>query len=59
MKPELHYVTHDTRLTHGHIKLRLAENFEMLRLMPDFETLRLMHNFKALYLTPARHNVSK
>ncbi len=28
----IHYATHDTRLTHGNIKLRLAEDFEMLRL---------------------------
>ncbi len=33
-----HYATHDTRLMHGHRKLRLAEYFEMLPLMPDFDT---------------------
>ena len=50
----LHYTTHDTRMTHGHRKLRLAEDFEMLRLTPDFETLRLTCDFKTLRLTPAR-----
>ncbi len=25
----LHYTTHDTRLTHSHRKLRLAEDFEI------------------------------
>ena len=37
----IHYATHDTRLTHSHRKLRLAEDFEMLCLTPDFEMLRL------------------
>ncbi len=44
------YATHDTCLTHGHRKLRLAEDFEILCLTCDFKTLRLM---------PARHNISK
>ncbi len=33
----VHYATHDTRLTHGHRKVRLAEDFEMFHLTPDFE----------------------
>ncbi len=41
----VHYATHDTCLTHGYRKLRLAEDFEILRVMCDFKTLRL---------TPAR-----
>ena len=49
-----HYTTHDTCLTHGHRKLRLAEDFEMLRLTPDFETLHLTCDFKTLRLMPAR-----
>ncbi len=51
----LNYATHDTRLTHGHRKLCLAEDIDMLRVMPNFETLRLMCDFKTLRLTPARH----
>ena len=50
----IHYATHDTRLTHGHRKLRPVEDFEMLRLTPDFETLCLMHDFETLRLTPDR-----
>ncbi len=48
------YTTYDTRLTHGHRKLRLMEDFEMLCLTPDFETLHLTCDFKTLHLTPAR-----
>ncbi len=51
----IHYTTHDTRLTHGHRKSRLAEDFEMLRLTPDFETFPLTCDFKTLRLKPARH----
>ncbi len=51
----LHYATHDTRLTHSHRKLRLAEDFVMLRLMPDFKRLRLTFDFKTLRHTPATH----
>ena len=29
----VHYTTHDTCLTHGHRKLRLAEDFKMLLLI--------------------------
>ena len=46
--------THDMRLTHGHRKLRLAEDFEMLCLTPYFEILGLTCDFKTLRLTPAR-----
>ncbi len=53
-KYSLHYTTHDTRLTHGHRKLSLAEDFEILRLTPDFEILRLTCDFKTLRQTPAR-----
>ncbi len=49
----LHYATHDKRVTHGHRKLRLAEDFEMLRLTPDFETLCLTCDIKTLRLMPA------
>ncbi len=42
----VHYTTHDTRLTHGQRKLRLAEDFEMLRLTPDFEMVRQAQHFK-------------
>ena len=48
----MQYATHDTCLTRGHRKLRLAEDFEMMRLMPDFETLRLTSDIKTLRLTP-------
>ncbi len=34
----VHSAAHDTHLTHGHRKLRLAE---MLHQTPDFDTLRL------------------
>ncbi len=47
-----HYATHDTRLTHSHRKLRLAEDFEMLRLTPDFEALRLTCDLKTLRQMP-------
>ncbi len=49
----IHYATHDTRLTHGHRKLRLAEDFEMLHLTPDFEILRLTCDFKTLHTSDA------
>ncbi len=63
----VHYATHDTRLTHGHRKLRLVDDFEILRLAPDFETLRLTCDFKTLTFqniasdtqTLARRNISK
>ncbi len=32
----VHYANHDTRLTHGHRILRLAEDFEMLPLVIVF-----------------------
>ncbi len=34
----IHYATYDTRLTHGHRKLRLAEDFEMLRMTPVLQS---------------------
>ena len=53
-RPVSLHATHDTHLTHGQRKLRLAEEFEMLRLTPDFQILRLRCDFKTLRLSPAR-----
>ncbi len=39
----LQYTSHDTHLTHGHRKLRLAEDFETLHLTPNFKKLCLKH----------------
>ena len=59
----LHYTTHDTRLTHGHRKLRPEEDFEILRLMPDFEILRLTCDFSNIVSdasqTPTKRNFLK
>ncbi len=39
---QVHYASHNTRLTHGHRGLCLTPNFEMLHLTCDFKTLPLM-----------------
>ncbi len=54
MVAPIHYATHDTRLTHSHRKLRLAEDFEMLRLTPYFVTFRLTCDLITLQQSPIR-----